>query len=700
MAAPSYTTDLAIHDAATNANTFAEPTGMTDLDGAGVTDSDLAIYGSTCVSEAMRKTGLGALMASPAARTLPTDGGFFVWFKWFAPNSLAVKSSGGIRVLIGNSTGNYRGWYVDGSDTYDYGGWKNYVVDPRQTGLASQTQGSPTTTYQSVGAGVNCPTQTPSKGNAFTIDIIRYGRGQVIVTDGDLANGYATFAGIANVNDNETTGRWGLFQDAGGSYLWKGLLTLGQAGTAVDFRDVNVAITIDNTEYVSSTFNKIEIIDATSNIDWNAVSISSLSTQSRGNFEVVDNATVLLMGCTFTAMGTFTFLSNSTIEETQFRRTQTVTQNGATFTNCSFINNVAASSLVADTFANLTTCTFESDGSNHAIELTTVPANGSSITWAHTTTNYVSGSLGNFTTGTNTNATLYINPASANSNNFTIFVDTAEYAIPSIRFGANYNGTVTVAVIAKTIDVNVTDEDGNPLSGAFVWINDGTTTVYNSTTDVNGDIPQQNYGGSNNNTLRVRIFGYKPFETTLGTATGSVSQLVTMVADRQQVAVPTLNQTWTINTTASTISVSGGSGSVVHTDYTTLDTSQDLYEFIMNTFAATSFMQFPHPINAITQRQYEFVNGWTFGANDVDHKYLYGGSYLDSANSLLWSNIKTIGTVETGTSIYIVQGTENADAALTSWWPDGNIDILVKVQDGTFIQSTDDTATNVDGAVW
>ena len=41
-----------------------------------------------------------------------------------------------------------------------------------------------------------------------------------------------------------------------------------------------------------------------------------------------------------------------------------------------------------------------------------------------------------------------------------------------------------------------------------------------------------------------------------------------------------------------------------------------------------------------------------------------------------------------------------SDAALTSWWPDGNIDVLVKVEDGTFIQSTDDTATNVDGAIW
>ena len=64
--------------------------------------------------------------------------------------------------------------------------------------------------------------------------------------------------------------------------------------------------------------------------------------------------------------------------------------------------------------------------------------------------------------------------------------------------------------------------------------------------------------------------------------------------------------------------------------------------------------------------KYNFINGFTFGAKDIDYKYIYEGSFTDTANNLLWSNVKTIGTQEAGTSIYIVQGVEASDAALTS----------------------------------
>ena len=61
--------------------------------------------------------------------------------------------------------------------------------------------------------------------------------------------------------------------------------------------------------------------------------------------------------------------------------------------------------------------------------------------------------------------------------------------------------------------------------------------------------------------------------------------------------------------------------------------------------------------------------------------------------------MKSIGSINSG-GLYVVQGLEASDSKLTTWWPDGNIDILIKVQDGTFIQSTNESATAVDGAVW
>ena len=174
MAAPTYGTDLISYYDATTLTGIAEPTGMTGLDGAGNVDSDLAIYGTVCNSEAMRKTGLGALVFTGTQPTWTAgETCFFVWFKWFAPNSLDTKTNGGLRILAGSTSANYYGWYVGGATTYAYGGWLNWVVDPEENALATQTQGSPTTTYNTVGMGISTPTQSPSKGNSYNMDIIR-----------------------------------------------------------------------------------------------------------------------------------------------------------------------------------------------------------------------------------------------------------------------------------------------------------------------------------------------------------------------------------------------------------------------------------------------------------------------------------------------------------------------------------------------
>ena len=362
MAAASYTTDLATQTDCSATTGFSEASGLTTTDGSGEVDPDLAIYGTTCVSESQRKTGAGSLFYTGTARTLPTDGAFFVWFKFFAPNSLDVKASGGIQVLIGQNSTNFRHYYVNGSDTYDYGGWVNYAADPRVT--PSQTTNSPNTTYAGVGIGCEIVNGI-SKGNTYTIDHIRWGRGEIIITDGDLANGYANFDDAAVVNDNVTTGRWGLLQNQGGSYLWKGLLTLGTTGTSVDFRALNRVLTIQNTEFVSSAFNRIEVNNTASNIDWDAINISSLGTVSRGQFEMIDGATLDFDTCVFTDMDTFIFnkgagkcdLLNST-----WRRCRAVTQGGATITGSTFDNtdSAATESLISTstTLGSVTGCSF------------------------------------------------------------------------------------------------------------------------------------------------------------------------------------------------------------------------------------------------------------------------------------------------------------------------------------------------------
>ena len=687
-------------------------------------EEEAFLQGNNCVSQQIATNKTGAASGINYSTTSPagflnTDPGigrdvFFFWWLFLFPSALndynetvgqtapsqnSPGTASGFFIGIG-SAGNNHDWYaVGGADygRYPYGGWQNVAIDPQR--IPSWTDGPPNqTSYTNFGFLPNV-VSAPSRGQSLVVDAIRWGRGLIQFTGGSPAG---TFDDIADTNDT-VTNRWGLFQRTSGGYLWKGRLELGTTGASLLFTDSNKNILIDDTRQVYDTFNQIIIFNAGSVVTWTNISISKLKyidtlsfDNAKGRIAVI-NATFTATDCTFTDMDTFSFNSTSTVSGTIFRRCDQVSQNSASITSCVFTNSTATASLIANSLSDIVTCTFVSDGSNHAILTSDVPA---TYTWEHETSGYATGSLGvegiDFTAGTTGNETLSID---ANSSQDIVITVPSGITVPSIRRGASYTGQITVQVQAKTIDVNVTDEDGNPVSGAFVWINDGTTTIFNGTTDVNGNITQQSYSGSNNSTLRVRQFGKKPFETTLGTSTGSVSQLVTLIEDRQQVAVPTLNNTWTINTTAQTITMTSGP-TLPFSAYSAIDTAQDLYEFVMNTFAATSFMQFPVPLESITRTQYEFRNGYTFGAVDNDHKFIYGGSYLDDANNLMWANVKTIGTVETGTGIYIVQGTENADAALTSWWPDGNIDVLVKIEDGTFIQSTDDTGTNVDGAVW
>ena len=479
MAAASYTTDLTTYNDCTSATGWIELTGMA-LSAPPDVDTDLAIHGSICITSDRAKVGLSSNAFVGAGFTLATGEAIFVWHKFFAPNSLATLVNGGVRVMVGDSGTVYDGWYMEGAETYPYGGWVNHVVDPTTT--PDQSAGTTTGTYAMVGNGWNLPTQAPSKGNPFGTDIIRYGRGESRFTDGDIANGYATFDGFALVNDNPTTGRFGLIQDQGGSYLYKGLMSLGLTATSVDMRDSNVVINIDNTTKVLSSFNRIEVHNASSNIEWVAINITSLSTVSKGEFEMIDNATVSIDTCVFTDMSTFIFQSNATITDSTFRRCEQITQSGSTFDNCKFDSLLSGSTLISANLNLITDCTFESDGSNHAVELTSI--GGGSMNWENYLVDYVTAP----STGSTGNEAIYVN---VGTGTLTINVS-AGYTSPSIRTAG---ATVNVVAGQVTTTITVKDTAGDIIVGARVYLvaEDGGplatgTTIFNTLTDVNGEV--------------------------------------------------------------------------------------------------------------------------------------------------------------------------------------------------------------------
>ena len=154
---------------------------------------------------------------------------------------------------------------------------------------------------------------------------------------------------------------------------------------------------------------------------------------STGQLEVVDDCDVAIDTCAFTDMGTFIFQSNSTIIDTTFRRCGSVRQGDGAFDGCIFEESTGTASLSANDLAKIDNCDFTSDGSNHAIGLTSLHPRGDVILEGCTYTDYaaVSGSTGNECIYNNTGKLI------------NIYVDGGDY--PTIRNGVKSKTQIILA---------------------------------------------------------------------------------------------------------------------------------------------------------------------------------------------------------------------------------------------------------------
>ena len=374
MAVPVYATDLATLDLAEAVTNWAEPTaaGWTLGAAPGTADSENAIQGTNGIPKAFNATGVGGMLLNfGSSPTIPTDGVFMGWLFWASPANIDTEANGGMRMVAGSALNNFKAWTVAGSDSYLYGGWINVAVDPTTTADYTVTG---TGTNQYFGWVVKTLSAI-TKGSPFVTDAFRYGRAEARISEGSTADGYATFSGFATTNDSSSN-RWGLIQAVPGAYLWKGLMTLGYS-TAVDFRDSNKSIIIDNTKKVGAAFNKIEIRQSTSRVDWTNILITSLSTVSRGRFEVVDNADVNFESCQFTGMDTFLLLSNTDILNSIFKNCNTITAPGSNLSGTSVLTPIVSTdtsgvvwNVNIDTDGNLDNMHFtKGANAHHAIEL-------------------------------------------------------------------------------------------------------------------------------------------------------------------------------------------------------------------------------------------------------------------------------------------------------------------------------------------
>jgi len=488
MAIPSYTTDLLPFDLAEDTGAWIE---FTDMAGGGAPaedDGDNEIQGLYMTSQTCNTTGLVSMGVVRAAVTVPTDSVFLVWHQLSSPGAMESYAQGGLRLVVGTDAANWKAWAVGGKlvPPNPYGGWQNNPIDPSIT--AEYSYGTPPTgtSFAAAGSAVNLASSI-FKGNPHQCDAIRYGRAEARFSGGeDIGTpNYATFPGFATVNDyNDASNgynRWGLIQAVLGGFLWKGLIILGY-GSIVDFRDSNRLIFIQDTRKVKAGFNKIEIRQSGSRVDWTDITFKNASpttTGSKGSFEVIDDCDVNIDSCTFIDMATFIFKSVSTIMTSTFRRCEQITQGGALFDTCLITDSPAAVAMLIDDMADVTDCTFESAGTGHAVEYRPTGAGPFNVNWDGNQDSGYAAIDGN--TG---NETILIHPV---TNGATIDLTVTNGAsTPTIMEHADYVGAFTLIIPEITLtltglidgsDISILDA-GTTTERVNVQENSGTTYGY------------------------------------------------------------------------------------------------------------------------------------------------------------------------------------------------------------------------------
>lgn len=517
--AGTYSTDLTlIADGASG--TPIEATAYADAGALASGDTDNAVQGLSAF------VALGPTQVQPREMSILADNGsnltinagdIFTLYAYYAvPLVLydSVDTTPGVQVLVGTAAGSISSYAVDGADTYYEGGWRQYIVDPRNTPTGNDTGGgtgnSVSNTNRYYGIGYKQFTG-PNRSSPLGLDAVRYGRMIMTCTGGtgtavDNANPLSSSAGnfpqMSNYDDYNGGGtptfgsavdggyhRFGQARFQNGAYVCQGIIRLGDT-TATYFDDSSRAVAFANNFLTYADFNRLEIRNSGSTVTLDSMSFSALGTVARGNFEMVDNATVNIDGCSFLDMGTFIFQSNAVVENTAFRRCDLITVGGASFTGCTFSNSRATSTTSTSTLNNFDDCTFISDGSNHAVNLGTISTD-TEMSSNNTFTGYAAtnGSTGNeaILVNVNTGITLTINVSPGTSTPSVYNTGTGTVVVQQVV-------TFTIRNIISGTEIRLIEDEGGGVLTEIGGVENVAATPTGETTGFVVSSDEQNSG--------------------------------------------------------------------------------------------------------------------------------------------------------------------------------------------------------------
>ena len=448
----------------TTITTFEATTGLT-----GDTFSlepDIKKQGSNSVACAQTTNGTNDIIFTKAAGSWDFSSGehLRLWFNSSAlPANGDTLANGGLQIGLGDGT-NTDYFNVSGSDVYG-GGWDQIVLYTLTTPTVDNAANLAAITE--IHYRMNTLTKPRNVPANTWLDAWYFGDGYTVTggTSGDEID----LSHIAALDKIEA---YNIVVAADDVYFCAGELTLGDGISATWFKPVGQKIQFRDLA-VSTTLYKIKFFDdasALTNADivsgaWGAAAAQRYDI----DVSVADINAFSMSGVQVAKAGAVTYYSGATISNTVFNDVLTASianapsgctfelgglitlETGGTLVNSIVSEGTATASVITDDLADVGVGPFTSDGSNHAVELTSIGAG--TMTWSAVTSAYVAGATGSpVTPGVSGNEDIYVNVVTASD--LTINV-AAGATTPSIRVGASFTGDVNVVAGQRTVSFTV-----------------------------------------------------------------------------------------------------------------------------------------------------------------------------------------------------------------------------------------------------
>jgi hypothetical protein len=333
------------------------------------------------------------------------------------------------------------------------GGWLRVWVDVSRTPDTVGGTGLNEAALRQYGAQLSFTGTPGGSADNFIIDVADF-------TDGTDALSLTGTGGVwtdFTTADENTSNQYGVMRKINGVFVCYARVQLGTASSLV-FSDSSFSIVFPQQNLVENSFMgiNIDLQHASTNIDWASAFIGSAGTKQGDLIVTGTSGTFDVTNTTLAALRIITLTSQCVITGCILSACGQITQGGATITDCSIINNTAASNVISTitTVESITNTLFQSDGTGHAIEITGTAANISLTNLDFSGYAAVDGSTGN--------EAIYINIATGSMD---LVVDGG--TTPSIRTAGC---AVTVISGAVTVEVTVKDGEGANIENARVLL--------------------------------------------------------------------------------------------------------------------------------------------------------------------------------------------------------------------------------------